>query len=231
MKSLLQQEDRPFCGYCDRRLLPRVGLWVSVSSIRLTPNRVGHVPSIKIRRFRPYAISLFPTITIRSQNIHTYHCAMYHCYSVYASSRFRRWCCPIECGDRENVRIQIGVDVRNFDACISTIAIQQNTNSIAEHFMRFDQRHNAKMDQAFETVVVEYKYLKEASFSIWLDISVIYSVRFYLHIVDLFMIIIYRIVAAKLQYHGLILDSVKLRELYRSLAHRRLVMSHRSISE
>lgn len=30
--------------------------------------------------------------------------------------------------------------------------------------MRFDQRHDAKMDRAFEAAAVEYKYLKVASF-------------------------------------------------------------------
>lgn len=117
-KFTVTAQDRPFRGYCD--FCPVLVYEFPYRQYCLAPamNRASHVPAIKTRRFRPYAISLFPTITIRSQNIHIYHCAAYHCYSVYASLRFGP-CCPTECGDWENVRIQIGVDVRDFDACIS----------------------------------------------------------------------------------------------------------------
>lgn len=82
----------------------------------LALNRASHVPSIKTRRFRLYRRFHYSRWF---QNIYIYHCYAYRCYSVYASSRFRP-CCPTECGDWENVHVQIGIDMYDFDvlACI-----------------------------------------------------------------------------------------------------------------
>lgn len=81
-------------------------------------NRSSHVPTIKIGRFRPY-VKFHYFCQSQFQNIRMYYCIAYCCYSVRASLRFGP-CCPTECGDWENLRVQIGIDVCDFDvlACI-----------------------------------------------------------------------------------------------------------------
>lgn len=78
----------------------------------LALNRASHVPSIKTRRFR-LCRRFHYSCRSQFQNIYTYHCDAYHCYSVYASPRFEPRC-PTECGDWENVHVQIGTDMHDF---------------------------------------------------------------------------------------------------------------------
>jgi len=89
-------------------------------------------------------------------SIYIYHCDAYRCYSVYASSRF--WpCCSTECGDWENVHVQIGIDVHDFDvlACIlydhrySDTAVYKFNNST---FYAVWLKIRYKNRQTFETM-------------------------------------------------------------------------------